>query len=93
MKFLMMLTLLFALVFASGDGRPLSYSEKVKQLNIDINQCVLKGKISDTVKSLVEGAPEEDIRATLKPIVNELSEGDLEILRNCRSTYLKQYYS
>ena len=93
MKFLMMLTLLFALFFAFSDGKPLTYSEKVKQLNININQCVLKGKISDKVKSLVEGAPEEDIRATLKPIVKELSEDDLEILRNCRSTYLKQYYS
>ena len=92
MKFLM-ITLLFAFVFAYPDGKHLSYSEKVKHLNIDINKCILKGNISDKVKTLVEGAPEEDIRATLKPIVNELSEGDLEILRNCRSTYLKLYYS
>ena len=93
MKFLMMLTLLFVLVCASPDGKHLSYSEKVKHLNIDINKCILKGKISDKVKSLVEGAPEEDIRATLKPIVKELGEDDLEVLRNCRSIYLKQYYS
>ena len=91
MKFLLMISLLFALVLASPDGRPLSYSEKRKKMNIEINQCVLKGKVSDKVKTLVEGAPEEDIRKTLKPIVKELSEDDLEVLRTCRRISLNKY--
>ena len=62
-------------------------------MNIEINQCVLKGKVSDKVKALVEKAPEEDIRKTLKPILKELSEDDLEVLRNCRRASLKNFDS
>ena len=93
MKYLMIINLLFTFAFASPEGRPYSYSEKKKKMNIEINQCVLKGKVSDKVKALVEKAPEEDIRKTLKPILKELSEDDLEVLRNCRRASLKNFDS
>ena len=89
MKFLLMISLLFALVLASPDGRPLSYTEKRKKMNIEINQCILKGKVSDKVKTIVKNAPEEDVRKTLKPVLKELSEDDLEVLRACRRASLK----
>ena len=90
MRFLIILALLFIFTFASPEGRPLSYSEKRKKMNIEINQCVLKGKVSDKVKAIVENTPEEDIRKTLKPILKELNEDDLEILRACRKASLEK---
>ena len=89
MKFLIILTLLFSFAFASPQGRPLTYTEKRKKMNIEINQCVLKGKVSDKVKAIVENAPEEDVRKTLKSVLKELSEDDLEVLRACRRASLK----
>ena len=91
MKLLSILTLLFAFALASIEGRPLKFSERKNKLNIDINQCVLKGSVSDKVKTIVQGAPEEDLRRTLKPILKELSEDDLEVLRNCRKTSLDKF--
>ena len=91
MKLLSILTLLFAFALASIEGRPLKFSERKNKLNIDINQCVLKGKVSDKVKTIIQGAPEEDLRRTLKPILKELSEDDLEVLRNCRKTSLDKF--
>ena len=91
MKLLPILTLLFAFALASIEGRPLKFSERKKKLNIDINQCVLKGSVSDKVKTIIQGAPEEDLRRTLKPILKELSEDDLEVLRNCRKTSLDKF--
>ena len=91
MKLLSILTLLFALALASIEGRPLKLSERKNKLNIDINQCVLKGSVSDKIKTIVQGAPEEDLRRTLKPILKELSEDDLEVLRNCRKTSLDKF--
>ena len=87
----MILTLLFTFAFASPEGRPYSYSEKKKKMNIEINQCVLKGKVSDKVKTIVKNAPEEDVRKTLKPVLKELSEDDLEVLRACRRASLKNF--
>ena len=91
MKLLTIRTLLFDFALAYIEGRPLKLSERKNKLNIDINQCVLKGSVSDKVKTIVQGAPEEDLRRTLKPILKELSEDDLEVLRNCRKTSLDKF--
>ena len=91
MKNLIILLLLFTFVFATPENAPLNFIEKRKKLNTEINQCVINRKISDKVKTLIQAAPEEDIRKTLKPIWKEMVESDLEIIRNCRRTLLQKF--
>ena len=92
MKNLIILLLLFSFAFSSPEEEaPLSYSERRKRMNIEINQCVAKEKVSDKVKTLLKEAPEEDIRKTLKPILKELNEDDFVVIRNCRKTSLKKF--
>ena len=90
MKNVIMLLLLFAFVFSSPEEAPLSYTEMTKRMNIEINQCVNNGQVSDKVKALLKEAAEEDIRKTLKPILKELKEDDLVVIRNCRKTALQK---
>ena len=55
MKNLIILLLLFSFAFSSPEEEaPLSYSEKRKRMNIEINQCVNNGQVSDKVKALLK---------------------------------------
>ena len=94
MKNVLFFVLLFAFIFASPDKETehLSYKERKHLLNLHINKCVLNSKVSDKVKTLIQAEEEDkDLRFTLRPIVKELQESDLELIRSCRKEGLDKY--
>ena len=58
---ILLLIFLFSLVFAAPDGKPLGFVEKRNKLNKDINNCILKGGVSDVIKNKLNEEPQEDV--------------------------------
>ena len=87
-----LLIFLFSLVFAAPDEKPLSYTERRNKLNKDINDCIIKGEVSDKVKNILNGKSQEDVRFTIRPILKELTETDKNVIKECRKNLLKAFY-
>ena len=89
---IILLVFLFSLVFAAPDGKPLSYVERRNKLNKDINDCIVKGGVSDVVKNNLTENPQKDVRIILKPLLKDLTDTDKKVINECRKKALKTYY-
>ena len=89
---ILLLIFLFSLVFAAPDGKPLGFVEKRNKLNKDINNCILKGGVSDVVKNKLNEEPQEDVRIIIKSLLKELTDTDKKVIKECRKKALKTYY-
>ena len=89
---IILLVFLFSLVFAAPDGKPLSYVERRNKLNKDINDCIVKGGVSDLLKNNLTGNPHEDIRNIVKSFLKDLTDTDKKVIMECRKKALKTYY-
>ncbi len=89
---IILLVFLFSLVFSAPDGKPLSYVERRNKLNKDINDCIVKGGVSDVVKSSLTENPQKDVRIIIKNRLKDLTDTDKKVINECRKKALKTYY-
>ena len=58
-------------------------AQRIKQIQKDINDCILKSEISTELRSKLE-EDKEDLRHTLHLFMNKLDTKDKEVIRKCR---------